>query len=193
MAKTSIDRRVLRTRGLLHEALLLLIEQKGYEAITVEDICARANIGRSTFYAHYTSKEHLMRSGLTNIRRAFIGLRSDPSAPSTATGGLSFSLIMFRHARDHLHLHRALVGGRGAAIARDAVRQLLCEQVRGELSAADQAAKDAMPREFVVQYLVGAFMALMDWWLEAGAKTAPEKMDAMFQRLAADGFAGLRR
>jgi hypothetical protein len=50
-----------------------------------------------------------------------------------------------------------------------------------------------MPREFVVQYVVGAFMAVMDWWLEAGANIAPEKMDAMFQRLAVDCVADLRR
>ena len=76
---------------------------------------------------------------------------------------MSFSLIMLKHARDHLHLHRALVGDRHGAITRSAVRQLLCEQVRGELSAASQSAADAMPREFVVQYIVGAFMAVMDW------------------------------
>jgi AcrR family transcriptional regulator len=194
MAKPSIDRRVVRTRALLHGALLRLIERKGYEAITVEDICAEANIGRSTFYAHYTRKEDLMRSGLRNISHALVDRQMRASASSAAnTRGFAFSLIMFEHARDHLHLHRALVGSRGAAIARDAIRQLLCEEVRADLSAISDAARDGLPREFVVQYVVGAFLAVMDWWLEAGAKTAPEKMDAMFQRLAADGVANLRR
>jgi AcrR family transcriptional regulator len=194
MAKTSIDRRVIRTRALLHEALLRLIAQKGYEAITVEDICAEANIGRSTFYAHYTSKEDLMRSGLRNLRHALADRQDHASTPSpSGTRGFAFSLNMLKHARDHLHLHRALVGSRGAAIARDAIRQLLCEQVRRELSAGNQAGRDAIPREFAVQYVVGAFMAVMDWWLEAGAKTAPEKMDSMFQRLAAEGIADLPR
>jgi AcrR family transcriptional regulator len=192
MAKTSIDRRVVRTRALLHEALLRLIAQKGYESITVEDICAEANIGRSTFYAHYTGKEDLMRTGLRNLRHALADRQDHASGPSLArTRGFVFSLNMLKHARDHLHLHRALVGSRGAAIARDAIRQLLCERVRSELSAADQVGKNDMPREFVVQYVVGSFMAVMDWWLEAGAKTAPEKLDAMFQRLALDGIASL--
>ena len=48
-----VDRRVQRTRHLLNEALMSLIMEKGYEAITVQDIIDRANLGRSTFYAHY--------------------------------------------------------------------------------------------------------------------------------------------
>jgi hypothetical protein len=52
-------------------------------------------------------------------------------------------------------------------------------------------AKSAMPRELVVQYVVGAYMAVVTWWLDGGAKLAPEKVDAMFQRLATEGIACL--
>jgi AcrR family transcriptional regulator len=63
-----MDRRVARTRALLQQAHLSLILEKGYEATTVEDICQVANVGRSTFYAHYASKEDLKRSGLEQLR-----------------------------------------------------------------------------------------------------------------------------
>ena len=77
-AKKPIDRRVARTRGMLHEALLSLIIEKGYEAVSVEDICERANVGRSTFYAHFTGKDDLKRSGLGHLRQATPGSCSDP-------------------------------------------------------------------------------------------------------------------
>ena len=64
------DRRVARTRDLLHHALMSLIQTKGYEAITVQDICDKANVGKSTFYAHYTSKDDLKRSGIEHMRMA---------------------------------------------------------------------------------------------------------------------------
>src|SRR5262245_45123225 len=60
--KSPIDRRVARTRAMLHQALLALIMEKGYEAISVADICERADVGRSTFYAHFTGKDDLKRS-----------------------------------------------------------------------------------------------------------------------------------
>jgi AcrR family transcriptional regulator len=72
MTKEPIDRRVARTRATLHQALMSLILKQGYEAITIRDICEAADVGRSTFYAHYTSKDDLMRSGLENLRRVLV-------------------------------------------------------------------------------------------------------------------------
>jgi AcrR family transcriptional regulator len=69
MPKKPIDRRIARTRAMLQEAHISLILEKGYEATTVEDICDAANVGRSTFYAHYTSKDDLRRSGLEHCAK----------------------------------------------------------------------------------------------------------------------------
>ena len=62
-----IDRRAARTRKALHLALLSLILRKGYEATTIQDIVDEANVGRSTFYDHYTGKEDLLRGGFRQI------------------------------------------------------------------------------------------------------------------------------
>jgi AcrR family transcriptional regulator len=193
MAKRPIDRRVARTRAILHEALISLITEKGYETITVEDICERANVGRSTFYAHYTGKDDLMRGGLNNLRNALVNQRNNASTPNpTEIRCLTFGLTMFEHARDHMHLHRTLVGNRGGTIAFDTIREMLSDMVRAELTLGTaKSAKDAVPREFVVQFLVGAYMEVMMWWLDSGAKLAPERMDAVFQSLAANGVANL--
>jgi AcrR family transcriptional regulator len=187
-----IDRRVLRTRATLHEALLFLIAEKGFETTTVEDICARANVGRSTFYAHFTGKDDLMRSGLKNLRELFAA-GNNPGTVSTGARGrrFAFSLAMFRHAGDHAHLHRALVGNRGGTIALDAIRQMLRQQVRDELASFGRRAGDAATRDFAVEFIVGAFMAVMSAWLDGGATLAPERVDAMFQRLALEGLAAL--
>jgi AcrR family transcriptional regulator len=59
---TKIDRRVQRTRELLQKALIELISEHGYDAITIQDIVERANVGRTTFYLHYSSKDDLFMS-----------------------------------------------------------------------------------------------------------------------------------
>lgn len=53
---------------------------------------------------------------------------------------------------------------------------------------ADKNSADAIPRELVVEYLVGAYMALLTWWLDGGAKLPPEQIDAMFRHLATEGI-----
>ena len=191
MAKKTMDRRIARTRAMLQHALISLILKKGYEAITIEDICEAANIGRSTFYAHYTSKDDLKRSGLESLRRQLV----DRQRHALATPGdirdrsLGFSLTMFEHARDHIDLYRALVGGRGGTVALGSIRQILSDLVRDELAATlDKNSADVIPRELVVQYVVGAYMAVLTWWLDGGAKLPPQRMDAMFRRLATAGI-----
>jgi AcrR family transcriptional regulator len=191
MAKRPIDRRVARTRAMLQKAHISLILEKGYEAMTVEDICEAANVGRSTFYSHYTSKDDLRRSGLENLRRLLVDRQKDALAicGDARDRSLGFSLAMFEHARDHMDLYRALVGGRGGAVALGAIRQILSDLVRNELAAAvDKKSADVIPREIAVQYVVGAFMAVMTWWLDGGAKLPPQRIDAMFRRLATGGI-----
>src|SRR5580692_1044589 len=140
MAKRPIDRRVARTRAMLQQAHISLILEKGYEAITVDDICNEANVGRSTFYAHYTSKDDLRRSGLEHLRKELVDRQKDALAKpgGSSDRSLGFSLTMFEHAHDHIDLYKALVGGRGGAIALGAIRQILSDLVRNELAATDR-------------------------------------------------------
>jgi AcrR family transcriptional regulator len=191
MTKRPIDRRVARTRAMLQQAHISLILQKGYEAITVDDICDAANVGRSTFYAHYTSKDDLRRSGLEHLRKELVDRQKDALATpgDIKDRSLGFSLAMFEHAHDHIELYRALVGGRGGAIALATIRKILSELVRNELAAiVHKKSADVIPREVVVQYVVGAFMAVMTWWLDGGAKLPARQIDAMFRRLATEGM-----
>ena len=192
MAKGTIDRRIARTRGMLQHALISLILKKDYEAITIEDICDAANVGRSTFYAHYTNKDDLKRSGLDeNLRKLLVDRQKDVRGMQGDSGdrSLSFSLTMFEHARDHKDLYRALVGGRGGSVALGTIRRILSGLVRDELAATagksvGKIPMDAVPRELEVQFVVGAYMAVLTWWLDGGAKLPPQQIDAMFRRLS---------
>ena len=113
------DRRVSRTRTLLQQAHVQVILKKGYEAMTIQDICDVANVGRSTFYAHYRSKDDLRRASFEHLRRLLTDRQADTFRAGDARDRrLGFRLALFEHARDHLHLYRALLGTRGGAIDR---------------------------------------------------------------------------
>jgi AcrR family transcriptional regulator len=192
MPNRSIDRRAARTRATVHDALLALIRDKGYDAVTVSDICERAKIARSTFYAHYTGKDDLMRSGFKNLSdlvgdsQMVASTQRDPKQRD-----LAFSRAMFEHARSHVHLHGTLMGSRGGTIALDMIRHMLCDVVRREFFAAGKKPMDGVNRELIVRYMVGAFMGVVAWWLDGGAKLPIERIDDMFQRLASEGMASL--
>jgi AcrR family transcriptional regulator len=188
----TIDRRVARTRKTLQRALVNLMLEKGYDAITVEDICAEADVGRSTFYAHFTGKEDLKRSGLEeNLRAMLIERQREAKARSSAAKreSFGFALVLFEHAGEHLDLYRALVSKGGVATTLKMIRQILTDMVRRELADASKANNPDAPREAVVQFVVGAFMSLLTWWLDSGGKLPAQRMDAIFRSLVTEGVA----
>jgi AcrR family transcriptional regulator len=189
----SIDRRAARTRARLHDALRSLIAEQGYAAIGVKDICARADVSRSTFYAHYATKNDLMRSSLARATRHAGSPRPQPPEQIEPGAGSFTFLHLLQHARDHFHMHERL-GEDGVAIAHEGAREALSGLVRHALPAdLRRNRRPAMPREFLVQYVVGATMAVITWWLESGARLPAVRVDAMLRSLAVNGVAGLDR
>ncbi len=167
-----------------------MILRKGYEAMTIRDICDTANVGRSTFYAHYTGKDDLRRSSFEHLRKLLTDRHA--SARDSATRGadqhLAFSLPLFEHAREYLDVYRALLGTRGGAIGLGTIRKILCDLVDAELERTAAPRPPEVPRELMVQYVVGGCMAMLTWWLDRGAKLSPERMDAMFRSMVSQGI-----
>src|SRR5690242_18084253 len=93
MAKKPVDRRVERTRQSLQNALSELILEKGYEHVTVQDVIDRANVGRSTFYAHFEDKEQLLLSGFEPLRAEFEDFLSGQSITQETPWALSLAIF----------------------------------------------------------------------------------------------------
>jgi AcrR family transcriptional regulator len=183
----TIDRRVTRTRALLQDALINLIPERGYAAITVEDICEKANIGRSTFYTHYAGKDELRRATID----AHLRLPSDrhSSAGLDKSHLFAFSLPVFVHARAFRSLHRVLLASSGDTI-HDELRERIRRAVRSELIAKRIGEAD-LTVEFAVQFISGAFLAVLAWWVAAEKDLSPVEVDGLFQKAAANGLCAM--
>ncbi|TIT03158.1 TetR/AcrR family transcriptional regulator, partial [Mesorhizobium sp.] len=174
----TIDRRVARTRALLQDALIALIPERGYAAITVEDICQEADVGRSTFYTHYAGKDELRSAALEAHLRSL----SKRVSADEKTGNrlFEFSLPMFEHARAFRSLHHALLSSSGDTI-HDQLRERIRRAVRTEL-ADRRIGKAGVPVEFAVQFISGAFLAVLAWWIAEDASFSPVQVDDLFQQ-----------
>jgi AcrR family transcriptional regulator len=183
-----IDRRPARTRQALHDALISLVLRKGYDTLTIQEIIDEADVGRATFYAHYTGKQDLLRSGFDALRVELATARRNASAKRGVRQDepLAFSLAMLEHAYEYKDVYRALVGRRGGIIALNEIRRVLSEVVREELSAAPDAG--SVSRELTEQFVVGAFLTVLAWWLERKPKLTPAQVDVMFRRLVIRGI-----
>lgn len=182
-----IDRRAARTRRALHNALMALILRKGYDAITVQEIIDEADVGRSTFYAHYTGKENLLRSGFQTLRTELSeALRAAMAEDKkSADEPLPFSLAIFEHAARYQDVERALAGGRGGSVATAEIRRVLSDFVKKDL--ADTQDDGIIPRQLRVEFIISTFLTVLGWWFERAPRLKPAEVDTMFRRLALDG------
>ena len=123
----AVDRRVQKTKKILSEALIALILEKGYEKVSVQDIIDKANVGRSTFYSHYESKDQLLLAGPQNLGvRVFGddggagGEGGAESSKKNTSGNLDRGapdfLPLFRHAAENLGLSKAMIGRKSGDI-----------------------------------------------------------------------------
>ena len=136
--------------------------------------------------------DDLKRSGLEHLRQHLVARQQAalPGGGPAQDRTLSFSLVMLEHARDHAALYAALVSDRGGSVALGFLRAILGDLIRTDLADLRiEPTHRPAGREATVQYLVGAFMSLMIWWLDSGATLAPGEVDAMFRRLSLWGIA----
>ena len=184
-----LDRRVTRTRRALKEALTDLILEKGYESVTVQDVIDRADVGRSTFYAHFIDKDDLLMAILADLERpAPDATRWKPDDPA-----FGWTLELFRHFGSGKRLFRAVASSQSGALARRETTQRLERLVQAELSRLQVARKlDAFKVETVVRFLVGTFIGFMDWWMREDNEHLPaEQVDHAFRSLVLPGVANV--
>jgi AcrR family transcriptional regulator len=186
-AHAGFDRRALRTRQSLHHALLRLILERDYDDITVGDITDTANVGRSTFYAHFTDKDDLLRTGTEHLRAMILHEHKRAAAQkgSLEERLLGFSAFMTAHLKEQHQLYRALMRGRAGPIIIAKLRQILGEILRAEFAnATDKRKAAARQSEVAVQFVVGAYVSIVTWWLDRGGREPPAEINRAFRQLA---------
>ena len=175
------DRRVERTKRLLTEALMELIRERSYDDVTVQDVLDRADVGRSTFYAHFRNKDHL--------------LLGDFGRGTTANPAPLGDFHLFQHLEENYGLYRSLAGTDGLPpvmarleeMVRGAVRRACRERLVAGTLGAD--GEDAVDLEVLEAFLTGAMIRVIEEWLADGMPHPPERMRAMLERLVVRALA----
>jgi len=178
------DRRSRRTRHLVHSAMTELLLEKRYEAITVRDILDRAGIGSSTFYAHYFDKEDVQIALLEQMLERF----SMPLSQSALEQRFLPSLALFQHIHEHSQLLQTFLRVRTDEKIWEVAQTALSQSIeRTLMSSSAERSSSSVPLAVVAQYLAGAFLNLLKWWIEAEMPYSPERMDEIFRQLALPG------
>jgi AcrR family transcriptional regulator len=182
-----LDPRVVRTRQQLRAALVSLIEEKGFAALTVQDIVDRAALNRATFYLHYRDKQDLL---VQSLRDAIDELMADIGASTDEQGQLVVDesprpvKAAFEHVAQHAQFYRVMLSAEGVASFIAGVRDYMAEITLRWLKALQPDSRQSVvPLEIVANSLSWSLLGVLIWWLEHDLPHPPEYMAEQFQLL----------
>jgi len=178
------DRRIVRTRNLLGDALVALLQEKNFDDITVQDVLDRAGVGRSTFYVHYRDKTDLLLSDVEDFFELCSGLLKKRNANPKRLLPVQ---ELFAHIRDLREFYAAMVRSRKIQDVHALGRGFFARSIEERLESAG-VKLEPFERSAKAHALAGSFFSLLDWWIEKGMKADPSEMDAIFHRMAWNGL-----
>ncbi len=179
-----VDRRILRTRDTLGDALVELIQEKTFDDITVQDVLDRAGVGRSTFYAHYRDKQDLFLSDVEDFFELMSGLLTRHNVSLIRVAPVA---ELFDHISGARDFYSALVSSGKVNDVLELGRGYFARSIEDRLRMANVGIGDD-ERKAVAFGLSGNLFALLEWWIDHGMIQAPRDMDALFHRMVWSGM-----
>jgi AcrR family transcriptional regulator len=180
--------RLRRTQKLLREALVALIEERGFDALTIGELTERAMVSRAAFYRNYQDKYDLVEQIFEEAMSALLAAVGDLGRKHPAEIWVTF----FEHIAEYDRLYRALLGRKGSPWFVWKMRAALADLVkeRGQLPHGPNAEQPvhSFSDAFVPDLVSALFVEAITWWLEQGRPYTPKEIATRTALLASALF-----
>ncbi len=180
-----MDGRQLKTRAAIYQVVIRLLDQQHYNSVTVRDIIEEANIGRSTFYAHFETKDDLLQSLCRELFDHIISTALDRQDTHGLYSCTNAPHSMICHILQHLQENDGniltLLSCESNAIFLQYFKRGMDELVRMQFLAEPAERRCKVPTEFLVNHISGSFVEMVQWWLENGCTQTPQELDEYFR------------
>lgn len=201
MSEKAADRRVLRTKRMIRDALTELMEEKGFEGITVRDLTEKASINRGTFYLHYRDKYDLLEQSEADIITGIQEIVHEIK-PKVAVGYISqdqpFPIIvkLFEFIHENASFMKVILGPKGDASLQVKIKELIKKTFIQKIEEDIKIEEMMVPLDFFLSYVSAAHLGVIQHWLESGMEKSPQEMTLILAKMTFFGpghVAGLRK
>ncbi|MBP3852809.1 MAG: TetR/AcrR family transcriptional regulator, partial [Erysipelotrichaceae bacterium] len=175
----SMDRRQKRTRQSIFDAFTHLLETKNYSQITVQEIIDEANIGRSTFYSHFETKDELLKSICAEIFDHVFAedlKKEDTHDFSGRDKNMEAEIThILYHLQDNSRYIKRILSSESGDILMWYFKGYLEKVFEGELDRMDTK----IPKDYVLNHMICDFAETVRWWMKHDQYT-PEQVAGFF-------------
>lgn len=173
-----MDRRQKRTRDEVYAALAKLLSKENYSSISVKEIIDAANIGRSTFYQHFETKDDLLNQTADELfNHVFITHGAGENHEHSESLTLKEQLAHFAYHVQNNPLYYELLTSSSSSFFFDHLKKRLIPYFGDSLHFKDHS----LPRDFLVESSVSSFLTILSYWLKDGMKESPEALENYFE------------
>ena len=184
--KTKIDPRVRRTRRILQDALVSLILEKEYSAISIKDITDLAEVAYITFFRHYDGIDELLMEvldeGLAELMHHIATLARQADGSANEMEGK----LIFEYIRQKSDLFRILLKSQSVKRIRKSVVQNIATIFQNSCGFL-QRPNSIIPANMASNHMATSLLALIEWWLENKLNPPPPQMGKIYEALIIDG------
>lgn len=182
-----MDRRQRKSKEAIFRAFTDLLMTKSYSQITVQDIIDKADVGRSTFYAHFDTKDALLEEMCTELFNHVVKNHNEAEETYDFSDGENSADSIITHILYHLRDNRGniigvLRGESGDLFLRYFKRYLndvFADELRGKIKPLD------VPYDFELNFIVCGFVDMVNWWIQNSLKQTPEELEKYFSAVMA--------
>lgn len=176
-----MDRRIQKTRESIFSAFSTLLAQKGYSKITVQEIIDEANIGRSTFYSHFKTKDNLLKALCSDIfdhifSEDLISERTHDFSSTNNDLEAKITHILF-HLKDSKRDIKGILSCESGELFLSVFKTYLEQLFIGFII---NDSLDIIPKEYVVNHIAGSFVETVKWWVKNEMAQSPEELTKYF-------------
>ena len=182
-----MDRRQRKTREAIFHAFTRLLGKREYNQITVGQIIEEADVGRATFYAHFETKDYLLKAFCQELFcHIFDVLRQDTHTHShifSCDGADSAFTHLFEHLQRNDNQILTLLSGQNNGLFWEYFKTDLARLVEDQLPLFADKKDQALPDSFWRNHIASVFVETMKWWIDNGMQESPRTITDYFMRV----------
>lgn len=184
-----MDRRQRKTRDAIFAAFTHLLERRPYGQITVQEIIDEADIGRATFYAHFETKDYLLKDLCEELFGHIIdtamGLPHGHYHCSCGNPTDSVFLHLLRHLQENDRNILALLASQNNEIFLNYFKINLKRLIKTQFAETGKLCHERLPEDFLVNHISATFVETVSWWLDRDMRETPEEIAEYFEAVIA--------
>lgn len=178
------DRRILKTRMVLQDAMFSLMQEKSYNKITIQEIIDRANVGRSTFYSHFETKDDLLLSSIEILLEMLNQYIVDYLESNEKKPRLLPVAELFDHIRENSKPMKGLMKAESSEVFFNKVQTYWNNNIDRYLKARfPKDSEPELPLAILTNHITSTLINLIKWWINNKMPYSSAQMDCYFQEL----------